>query len=308
MYTNYLYIARSQSDPNMKKHNVFKVGHSSQPLERIRTLGGSASTETYEPILIVALPSCVKDIHILAHRYIQQYVVHRHEMLQSKYVSVFGKSHANGIKRRREIVMFGPRFPVSRIKDLFRRVVDNIRSQTGKYICKDQECVVMGGGASYCAVCTKFTNSLLNCISYQKGRGALLKRRRVLESVEAQLLSMMTVKNKRKKWQGPSVGSFWIIRPDSDLQQRGYRFMVVRILSNDKRDRTSKIQVWSPSDTGSLVSTLQSRFTRDIESPTCSSEEIEWNRSGWKCVVQMRQFKSFCRIMNVPDVKYTVQQ
>jgi hypothetical protein len=198
--TNYLYIARSRSDPNAKKHNVYKVGHSSNPLNRIRTLAGSASTETYEPILILALPAYVKDIHILSHRCIQQFVVHQHERLQSKYIDIFGAGHADGIKRRRELVMFGPRYAVSKMKDLFRRVVGSITSRTGTYLCKDRECII-NDGTSSCAVCIKVTQSLFNCITYQKGlQQSCRKRIRVIDAVETRLISMLTRKHNRKKW------------------------------------------------------------------------------------------------------------
>ena len=298
MLTNYLYIARSQADPKAKRHNVFKVGHSAHPLERIRTLGGSVSTDTYEPILIVALPRHVKDLHILSHRYIQKFVVCRHEHMRSKYMSVFGQGHADGIKRRREIVMFGPSFAVSRIKDLFRQVVNNISSQKGNYVCTDSECMA-NGGVSDCAVCLKFTTSLLNCISYQNDKNTrvtLHKRRRVIESVQAQLITLMSEKQTRKPWKGPSVGSFWLLRP----------FRMVRILSNKKRKRSSRVQVWEPSAVKSpstLVHTLQSRFTYAVENDT-----LDWDQSAWQCVVHMKQFQSFCRILNVSDVNYGVQK
>ena len=300
MNTNYLYIAQSQSDSNAKKHNVYKVGHSTQPLERIRTLGGSGSTETYEPILIVALPRHAKDIHVLSHRCIQKFVVYRHEDMRSKYIAIFGQGHADGVKRRREIVMFGARYAVSRIKALFRGVVENISSQTGDYICTDKDCDSNGGPAG-CAVCVKFTNSLLNCISYQQGlnaRSTLRKRKRILETVETQLVALMSAKKKQRTWKGPSIGTFWIIRPDADMVQRGLRFRVVRVLSNDKRRRTSTIHEWCCDDDGSI----QSRFTNDGETYTLSWE------NGWQSTVQMKEFKTFCRIVNVSDVKYIVQQ
>ena len=302
MNTNYLYIARSQT-PNVKKHNVYKVGHSSQPLERIRTLGGSGSTETYEPILIVALPRHAKDIHILSHRCIQKFVVYRHENMRSKYISIFGEGHADGIKRRREIVMFGPRYAVSRIKDLFRRVVENISAETGNYICTDKECAANGGAAD-CSVCTKFTKSLLNCISYQKSLNnrSTSKRKRVLEAVEMQLITLMSARKKQKKWKGPSVGTFWILRPDVGMTQRGGSgFRIVRVISNDSRRRASMVQTWSCTNTGSLADDLQSRFTFDGD-----VDMLSWN--GWQCLVQMKHFKSFCRIVNVSDVNYAAQQ
>ena len=311
MSPNYLYIARSQSDPDVKKYNVYKVGHSSRPLERIRTLGGSGSTETYEAILIVALPQHVKDLHILSHRCIQKFVVYRHETMRSKYTSIFGQGHANGIKRRREIVMFGQRFSVSKIKELFRRVVENISSQTGNYSCTDTDCASTGG-ATDCAVCVKFTNSLMNRISYQKGlraRSSLRKRKRILETVETQLVAMISAKKKQRKWKGPCVGAFWILRPDADMVQRGFRFRVVRVISNDKRRRVSTIQGWCGGTDGggvggfSLISILQSRFTNDGD-----VDILSWDQNEWQCIVQMKQFKSFCRIMNVSDVNYATQQ
>lgn len=302
MNTNYLYIARAQSDPKAKKYNVYKVGNSTQPLERIRSLGGSGSTETFEPILIVALPRYVKDLHILAHRCIQQFIVSRHESLRAKYVSIFGPGHAKGIRRRREIVMFGPRYPVSKIKDLFRRVVDTISSQTGRYLCADENCVSTGG-ASDCAVCAKFTTSLLNCIAYQKGmrhKSTLQRRLRVLEAVEAQLGQIISNKNKQPQWKGPTVGDFWILTDPRE------RFRIIRVLSNNTRKRSSVVQEWSHSGVcTSILRTLQSRFT-----PTEDQEKqrLEWDQNGWRCVVQMKHFKAFCRVSNVSDIHYVTQQ
>ena len=303
--TNYLYIARSKSDPNAKKHSVYKVGHSSRPLDRIRTLAGSASTETYEPILILALPAYVKDVHILSHRSIQRFVVHQHVVLQSKYIDIFGAGHADGIKRRREIVMFGLRYAVSKMKDLFRRVVGSITSRTGAYMCKDSECIV-NDGTSSCSVCSKFTQSLFNCITYQKRlQQSCHKRTRVIEAAETRLVSMLTHKHNRKKWDGPTVGSFWIMRPDVSMRRLGYRYLIVRIISNNKRTRISSVQEWSHSgtDQASLVNTLQSRFTTDN-----IYSNVHWDQASWQCVVYMRRFRSFCRLLNVSDVMYIAQQ
>lgn len=302
MLPNYLYIAQAQADPNVKKHNVYKVGQSAHPLERIRTLGGSGSTDTYEPILIVALPRHVKDTHILSHRCIQKFVVGRHEDMRSKYITIFGSGHATGLKRRREIVMFGHRYAVSRIKDLFRQVVKNVSSRKGNYVCMDTACV-SNGGPSDCAVCLKFTSSLLNCISYQKEvnkRFLLQKHRRILESVETKLIALMAAKKKRKPWKGPSVGSFWLVRPENETMCR-----VVRITSNDKRNRSSGVCGWEPRETvQNLIQTLQSRFIEDDNGST----NLGWDRSGWKCVVEMRRFNTFGRIQNVSDVRYGIQQ
>ena len=315
--TNYLYIAQSQTDGLKKKYNVYKVGHSSQPLERIRALAGSASTETYAPILILALPHYVKDIHILSHRYIQQFVVHRHEELQSKYVAIFGAGHADGLKRRRELVMFGPRYAVSKIRALFRKIIDAVSSSTGTYVCQDSECLA-NNGASYCAVCTKFTRSLFNCIAYQKGRQqkhfASRKRQRALQSVETRLVSLLTHKpNRQQQWKGPAIGAFWILRPDTELRQLGYRYLIVRVLSNNRRARTSDVQEWSHSgtDTASLVSTLQTKFTtvsNTEEGHALCSNTVPWDQGEWQCVVYMRHFNSFCRMLNVSDVSYVTQQ
>jgi len=313
MNANYLYIARSLSDPIAKKHNVYKVGHSTKPLERIQTLGGSGSTETYEPILIVALPRYVKDIHILAHRSIQKYVVNRHDQLIEKYVSVFGTGHMAGIMKRREIVMFGPRFAVTRIKKLFRRIIGNMSSRKGDYTCMDADCI-QNGGASCCPVCTKFTSSLLNCITYQQGARHERSHRLLLENVASRLVDMLSV-SRQRKWKGPGVGTFWILQPDVGSS---VRFRLIRVLSNDRRTRTSKVQEWSPSRSGglSLVGVLQSRFTTNSsddddrqQSPIHYADEtLSWEQTEWYSMVHMRHFKSFCRIANVPDVTYTVQQ
>jgi hypothetical protein len=139
------------------------------------------------------------------------------------------------------------------------------------------------------------------------------KRQRVLETVEKQLMTMMASTHKQKRWKGPSVGEFWILRPDSTLRQLGCRFLIVRVVSNDRRARTSKVQGWSHSgnDASSLVSTLQSRFTKDVDGDAALGaldDDIHWDQNGWKCVVLMRHFKSFCRMLNVSDIHYVAQQ
>ena len=103
--------------------------------------------------------------------------------------------------------MFGSRYTVSRIKDLFRRVVENLSSpQTGNYTCNDKGCGANGGSVD-CAVCVKFTTSLMNCISYQKSmnaRSSHRQRKRLVETVETQLMELIS-NRKKQRLKGPRV-------------------------------------------------------------------------------------------------------
>lgn len=81
MTTHYLYVAHTPSDRHSDRHHVYKVGYSTCPLDRIRTLGGSVSTVDYEPLLVLDIPSTVKDIHVLAHHLVDPHVMYRREHL-----------------------------------------------------------------------------------------------------------------------------------------------------------------------------------------------------------------------------------
>lgn len=192
----YLYVARSVSSAEARKHHVYKVGQSTQPLVRIRTLGGAVSTETFEPVLVVELPTHLRDTHVLAHPMISPYVVKQHRRLVARYLAIFGSSHALGIRRRREIIMFGTRFSVKRVRDLFTTIVGDMTCTSGHYICSNSGCIANTGTTSYCAVCVKFIDSVMNCIAYQKTKCATRgdkkrKRERILASVEAQFMRMV---------------------------------------------------------------------------------------------------------------------
>lgn len=191
MVPTFLYVARSISNAAARKHHVYKVGQSTQPLKRIQSLGGSVSTECYEPILVVELPMHVRDTHVLSHPMISPFVVKQHRRLVARYVSIFGSSHESGIRRRREIVMFGSRFSMKRVKALFTMSIDGMTSESGQYVCTDSGCIA-NSGTTYCPVCVKFIDSIMNCIAYQKtkNRGST-KRVRILESVESQFMQMI---------------------------------------------------------------------------------------------------------------------
>jgi hypothetical protein len=134
--------------------------------------------------------------------------------------------------------------------------------------------------------------------------GSVRKRKRVLlETVETQLVALISAKKKQRKWKGPSVGAFWLLRPDADMIHRGFRFRIVRVLSNDTRRRASRIEGWCGTDRGSLIDTLQSRFKNDDD-----EDILSWDQNGWQCIVNMKQFKAFSRIVNVSDVNYVAQQ
>jgi hypothetical protein len=299
MTTNYLYLARTLSDPRMKKHNVYKVGCSTNPLERVRTLGGSGSTVTYEMVLTLELPTAVKDIHVLAHRLIDPFVVHRHTDIQTTYITLFGRGHANGSKRRREIVMFGDQYTLQRIKALFSRVVASMSSPSGTYQCMDENCIATRG-ASYCGVCTKFMKSLVNSITYQSGVSSQSgARKRTLADANSLFITMLeqTREQKRHKWKGPGIGDFWILRPDTNLLKTGCRFLVAHVQSRNVKKRRSRVQWWS-CITSDVMDSM-AKFTPDTD-----TDILSWDGGGWQCKIRTKHYNRFMRILDTDNVRY----
>ena len=301
--TNYLYIAQESSNVKIKKHHVFKVGYSSQPTERIKALGGSGSTLSYEAVLILELPFAVKDIHILSHRLLDPYVLFRHDDIQAKYLKIFGSGHKVGIKRRREIVMFGSEFTLTRIKALFRKVVSSMCSSSGTYICTDKNCLATGG-IMHCSVCVKFMKSLVNSITYQPGVSInRIGRKRKIEASDTIFTQMIeqTHLQKRQKWAGPNLGEFWVLRPDTNLMQNGCPFLVARIQSRSLSKRTSRVQWWSCTTDG--VMNKNSTFV-----PDTNMDVLPWDGCGWQCNIQTKQHSRFMRIIDIDVVKYYARQ
>jgi hypothetical protein len=303
MTKQYLYVAHARSDRRIDKHHVYKVGYSTRPLDRIRTLGGSVSTVTYEPLLVLELPSAVKDIHVLAHRLVDPFVVYRHEGLQTKFLSIFGPEHQEGIKRRRELVMFGAHYTRSRVKALFRRIVASMCSPMGTYLCKDETCLSMGG-VSYCGVCKKFLNSLVNCITYQSGVSKqAVGHKRSLEDADSLFVAMLeqTRNQKKRKWVGPGIGVFWILRPDIGVLKTGCHFLVARVQSRCTSKRTSRIQWWSCTSGDDLDPAA--KFTADPDLDTLS-----WDGGGWQCSIRTRLYSRFMRIVDTDNINYYARQ
>ena len=299
----YLYVAQALSDPRIKKQNVFKVGYSTQPMTRIDTLGGSGSTATYKLILVLELPSAVKDIHVLAHHNLDPFVVHRHVDLQRQYVSVFGHGHRLGVQRRREIVMFGPRYTLPRIKALFRRIVAGMKSPVGTYVCTDENCLSTGG-VTYCGVCVKFMKSLVNTITYQSGVSSrALGRKRSLDDAGVLISALIgkTRELKKYKWRGPSVGDFWILRPTVHLLDQGCRFLLVAVQSRNEQRRTSRVQWWSCASADTLDT--MAKFT-----PDGNTDTLSWDGGGWQCQIRTKQHVRFMRILDLDKVLYYVRQ
>ena len=290
----YLYVAQCKSDSRFKKHHIYKVGQSTMPLDRIRALGGSGSTETYEPLCILELPTYVKDIHVLVHRAIHPFVVCRHAALRTKYLSIFGTGHTDGLRRRRELVMFGETFSSTRVKSIFKRAVSSLQSKNGEYNCSNVTCA-SNSGSAYCAVCVTFTRSLINGLKYQSLRSALGRR-----AVVARLARLLSTNNKTP-WRGPSVGSFWALTSTvrkTDIQ-------IIQVQTVDKRRRTSAVVVWTPSSVdGDVSRMLNSRFICPDEHASAS---LPWDSGQWSCCVDMLQFSHFGRIRNIVDVTHATQ-
>jgi hypothetical protein len=253
--------------------------------------------------LILELPSAVKDIHVLAHHTIDPFVVHRHVTLQAQYIEVFGSGHSAGIQRRREILMFGPKYTLNRVKALFRRVVNGMYSPTGTYKCADESCLSTGGVA-YCGVCVKFMKSLVNTLTYQRGVSSLTGgRKRSLEDADVLFTSLVgqATERKKHKWAGPCVGDFWVLRPTTNLLAGGCRFLLARVQSRNERKRTSRVQWWS-CETNDTPDT-NSKFT-----PETHLDTLPWESGGWQCVIRTKQNVRFMRIVDWEKVAYYARQ
>ena len=282
----FLYVAYCTSDTRFGANHIYKVGHSQTPVERIRSLGGSGSTETYAPLLILPLPTYVKDLHVLVHRSIAKYVVHSHPALQDKYLALFGVGHADGLRRRRELVMFGKTFSRSRIKALFRRAVQSVQSDTGGYRCSDATCV-SNQGAAHCTVCVTFIRSLLNSIKCQSLSSALGRK-----AAEAQLVQLLST-TRRSQWAGPARGSFWAVHTTAR------RLVLVQVHTVDRRRRRSEVSLWTPVEED-RSDVLKSRFTCDATQRTTT---MSWDTGHWRCCVSLLHG----RIRNPAEVAHATQ-
>jgi hypothetical protein len=300
---NYLYLAQALSDPRLKTHHVFKVGYSTNPQDRIKTLGGSGSTVTYKTILVLELPSGVKDIHVLAHHKLDPFVVYRHTELQARYLAVFGPGHRPGLHRRREIVMFGPQYTLQRVKALFRRVVTGMYSPAGTYQCTEESCL-SAGGVAYCGVCVKFMKSLVNTLTYQSGVSSRSDaRKRCLDGADVlfSTVARQIHARKRHKWDGPIIGVFWVFRPTINLLATGRQFLVARVQSRNERKRTSRVQWWSCATTD--IPDLRSKFT-----PETNIDTLSWDGGGWQCDIRTKQHAQFMRVVDIEKIAYYSRQ
>jgi hypothetical protein len=311
MLHSYLYVTRSITNQKALRHHVYKVGISTDPYTRIRTLGSAGSTETYEPIVVLPLPCGVKDTHILAHRMVKKFVLFSSETLQRQYAKIFGKEHLHALKRRRELVMFGSGFSLTRVKSLFQRVLRDIstvghknHTKKGLYVCRDTSCTSI----IRCGVCTKFIRSVWNGIAYQKSSmyrdplasfGQSLTRKRkleLLEKVEAKFVKMTeerpTKRTRRRqpdpRWQGPMVDEYWLLRPNISMIRSGHRFLIGKVVSNNDDLRTSRVQWWLPRNVTGLQNMRMAVDTIFVEDNTISPlMELPWDNGGWQRSIRM---------------------
>ncbi|MDA9932938.1 hypothetical protein N9C24_04885 [Gammaproteobacteria bacterium] len=298
MEQNYLYIAQSTSSTD-KRYNIYKMGCSTTPEERVRTLGGSCSTSTYVPLLILPLPMGLKDVHILSHEMLEPYVLYRNTKLQNRFLKIFGQDHKDGLDRRREILMFGTSFSKKKVIELVKSLVKKMtrRSKDGsiQYRCSTKDCV-SSGGTEYCNVCQKYVRSLLNSLTYQKiqmNRLALGKRmskkRRILEleSIESSFTENISKKRKRREtnpeWEGPERGEYWVRSGDG-----GYTMDVVRVMTLDGVKRSSRVQWWSPirNMSGRNIDSVFEQDTRD-GTRYDTLDLVKWDDGGWIMAVKM---------------------
>jgi hypothetical protein len=299
----YIYVAQSRTNKLTRKHHVYKVGYSNTPHMRVDSLAGSGSTETYELVLMLPLPDGMRDSQVLAHALLQPFVLYKNADKQKRYISIFGGDHAVGIKKRREIVMFGHRFTRLRVKSLFRRVIRDITDTHSTYMCKNEHCI-SNNGETYCLVCKKFIRSICNRMSRHYEN--MYTKKTNMKETENELHVLENIANKFdlminsvRRWNGPKVGEYWLFRASTSMMQNGHRFHIGLIKKNEDNNRSSRIQWWGSSQNGTLA---RSVFTP--ERTNHPLEEISWDYDCWLSSVCMKRgIKKGSKMIRKLDLK-----
>lgn len=284
MRTNYLYVAQNVSNRLTVKHNVYKVGHSLNPLKRIANLGSSGTTDVFKQIILLPLPLGVKDVHVLEHPLVKPHVLKYMDdtnKLKKSYISLFGR---DGLGRRRELVSFGRSSSRKKVTDLFKKVVGSMCTNELTYKCPSILCMFNGNDESYCGVCKKYIRSVYNGFAYLNMQEHFdtipvsRKRERNVLMESERMFSSLSRKKKQKvcndDWDGPSIHSFWAFKYYNRMLDM-YDMKIGQVMSVNSENRTSQIKWWFPT-TGT---DYRSRLTTNINSNSSRKSRID--EVGW---------------------------
>jgi hypothetical protein len=297
----YLYIAQCTTDTKAMKHNVYKVGCSKYPEKRVRMLSGAASTNVYRLVIKLKLPTGIKDHHILAHKQLQPYVLYNNLIHQSQYIKIYGKRHEPGLQRRRELVMFGQKFSEHKVICMVRRIVKSIVNKTNNtYICNDPMCITATGSTttSLCVMCTKYTQSIWNCITYHKVHNQSYNK---IQSDKIKLMLQLDktftdrIHHNRtiQEYTTPNIGEFWLYCP---LQHRYDNHNMIQLACIKSFDTTNnnesvRVQWWSSirkqKTISGFVSSVFVQESRDGE-PYNNLDTVHLKDTGWQCLIRMK--------------------
>jgi hypothetical protein len=134
-----LYVAQSTSDGLAKQHGLFKIGQTTRGDVRINELAGSGSTHSFKKMFTLPLPTGITDQAVLKHPLLKPVVLRssaKNHDLQNTFCRLWGRKHRSGLSKRRELVLTGKNFPISRLKRLCRIAIKELvdrRTRPNKY-------------------------------------------------------------------------------------------------------------------------------------------------------------------------------
>lgn len=300
MRTNYLYVAQNVSNRLTRKHNVYKVGHSLNPLKRIETLGSSGTTDVFEQVVILPLPLGVRDVHVLEHPSVKPFVLKYMDdtnKIKKSYISSFG---SDGIHRRRELLAFGKSSSRKKVVNLFKTVVGSMCTKEHLYKCPSNVCSFNGNTDTYCGVCTKYIRSIYNGFAYLNMKKHLesipvsRKRTRDVLVLSEKMFSSLSKKKKQKtrddNWDGPLVHSFWAFKYYNRMFDT-FDTKIGEVVSVNPENRTSRVKWWFPVN----GTNYRSKLTTGHHAKKPHIECIGWSSTtqfAW--VQQIRMTKKMC--------------
>lgn len=267
--TRYLYLAQ-ESSAVARRYHIYKMGCSVDPKQRKFALGGSCSTATFHIVCTMPLPDGIKDIHVLQHTKLAPYRLRDSPAMRQRYLRLFGDSHADGLGRRRELLMFGASFSHEKVITLVRGVYSELvsRDQSGylSFRCQNPQCRESNADFQYCDVCKGVLRTVQNRRHYRRQREPLGPRR----------LSLRVARGGR--WRGPRPGQFWVRR------SAGGEPRLCCVQRNAGAGRASEVSWWECIDCR-----LYSQCGAD------EAHVVDWDDGGWIMPVRVtrRQQKAY---------------
>lgn len=290
----FLYVAQNVSNAFFRKHNVYKVGHSGNPLYRIDQLGGSGTTDVFRPVLTLPLPIGVKDVHVLEHPLIRPFILKYmddNNRIKKSFTSLYG---VEGIKRRREIVSFGTSFSKKKMIQLFKRVVSSMCTSDLSYKCPSTDCLFHDNNAKYCSVCTKYLRSIYNGYAHLYMHNHLNvsdqtkpSRKRIREELDLSIETFKRSSRQEHKKQKvskckPTINSFWVLRTYNHTT--GRCMIGIGEVKAIENNNVYTLKWWYPSTEGDYSSKLWTNtplYTRKSK-----MDKVKWSHR-WLCPINI---------------------